>query len=166
MKAGDGRSCLRDLVHMFRISFRLRPTYVSLASDRPEIGFEMELVGTHAMVGQHVHGGCAQCLRVLLVLLELADQSLPGEGTAARHIGTRCEKLIRYASSGGDRPEVALGMTVVRGASREEIAGDQMWQFTEDIRKVLRDLGCREMVFDCSREPGLCDSAILAGRTA
>jgi hypothetical protein len=166
MKAGDGRLCLSDLVRMFRISFRLRPTYVSLASDGPEIGFEMELIGSHRTVGKHVHGGCAHCLRVLLVLLELADQCLSKEDPADRRAGPRSEKLIRYASSAGDWPEVVLAMTVVRRASLEQIAGDQMWQCTEDIRTVLRDLGCQENPFDCISEPGLRDSAILAERPA
>jgi hypothetical protein len=105
-------------------------------------------------------------LRVLLVLLDLADQSLPEEGTAARTIIRRCKKLIRYTSSARDWPEVVLGMTVVCGASLDEIAGDQLGQFTKDIRTVLRQLGCREIAFDCFPEPELRDLGIVAGRTA
>lgn len=166
MKFADKPLCLRDLAGMFCISFRLRPKYVSLASDGPEIGFEMELIGTHQKVGQHVHGGCAQCLRVLLVLLELADRSLPEEGTPARPISRRCEKLIRYGPSAGDWPEVVLRMTVIRQASLEDVAGDRLLQLTEDIRTVLQDLGCREILFDHIPERGLRDSAILEGRPA
>lgn len=166
MKFVDKPVCLRDLVRMFCISFRLRPTYVSLARDGPEIGFEMELIGTHQKIGQHVYGGCAQCLRVLLVLLELADRSLPQEGTPARPISRRCEKLIRYSSSAGDWPEVVLGMTVVRRASLEQIAGDQMRQCIEDIRTVLQDLGCREVLFDGVAPAEPTDRVFLSERPA
>ena len=166
MKFADKPLCLRDLAGMFCISFRLRPTYVSLASDGPEIGFELELIGTHQKVGRHVHGGCAQCLRVLLVLLELADRSLPEEGTPARPISRRCEKLIRYGPSAGDWPDVVLRMTVIREASLEDVAGDRLLQLTEDIRTVLQGLGCREVLFDCVAPPEPRDRVILSERPA
>lgn len=166
MKVGDERLCLRDLVRMFSISFRIRPTYVGLVGDGLEIGFEMELIGTHQNAGQHLQGGCAQCLRVLQVLLELADLSLSKEESTVQRASARFEKLIRYASTTGIRPEIVVGMKVVRGAGLEQLAGDPMGQFTEDIRTVLRNLGCQEILFDYIPEPRLGESATLAGSPA
>ncbi len=136
MKSAGGSASLRDLVRMFRISFRLRPTYVSIANDAPEIGFELELVGVHGSVGVHVKGGCACCLRVLLVLLDLADQIPLEQQDSGQSAGPHCEKFIRYASAGAD-PEVVLSMTVSRRGTLEDVAQDRITQRSQDIRDCI-----------------------------
>lgn len=157
MKSVEELLGLRDLVRMFDISFRLRPIYASLASDGPEIGFELELIGTHQKVKQHDQSRCTQCGSLLLVLLELADECL-SEEQVADQISTHCEKVVHYTSGAGDWPEVALRISVIRKANQEDVAADrltqldQLLQLTEDIKTELSNLGCREVLFGCIPE--------------
>jgi hypothetical protein len=48
---------LRDLIHQFSICLRLRPAYTNVAGERSESGFEVELIGQHYCIVQHVNGG-------------------------------------------------------------------------------------------------------------
>jgi hypothetical protein len=126
---------------------------VSIANDEPEIGFEVELIGTHNSVGEHVRGGCAHCRRVLLLLLEIADQILPGAHDRSQYVGSPCERFVRYTSTGN--PEVALSMTIIRRATLEDVAQDRVLQLSGDIRTALQALGCDEVPFSCVPTPPL-----------
>lgn len=155
MKSADKSSvCLRDIVRIFGFSFSVRPIYASLGGDGPEIGFEMELTGSHPSSDRHVQGQCAQCQQVLLGLLELADHSLRQEEAQAQYVSTHCEKEVRYASSVDDWPEVVLHVTVIRKATLDDLAADRLTQLdrllqlTEGVKTLLRNLGCRENRFD------------------
>jgi hypothetical protein len=53
-----GGNRLPGLVHQFSISFRFRRAYVNVAGERSESGFEVELIGQHYCIVQHVSGGC------------------------------------------------------------------------------------------------------------
>jgi hypothetical protein len=107
------RSRLSDLIRMFSISFRLRPTYGGVTGEGPETACEVELVGHHYLVGRHVNRGCPHCIEVLLVLLELHDRTLSKQ-QSAEYLGPQCEKLIHYASTAGDWPEVVLDVKIIR----------------------------------------------------
>jgi hypothetical protein len=167
MKSAEQLLRFRDLVRMFCISFRLRPTYVSLAGHGPEIGFELELIGAHQTIKQHDQSRCAQCGSLLLVLLELADECLSEEEPSVQS-STRCEKVIHYTSSAGDWPEVVLRISVIRRSPVENAAAnrlmqlDQLLQLTEDIKTGLSNLGCRQVLFDGitaplpTRDMGVC----------
>ena len=166
MNAADKLMCLRDLVRTFSISFRLRPMYVSLAGGRPEIGFELELIGTHAAAGQHTGNRCVHCLRALFALLDLADRGLSEEKTLVRPIGAHYEKRIRYTASSRDWPEVVLCVTVVRAMSLEEVEEDRLLELADDVRKVLHRLGCREVPFNDVTQLDRSDSLAQEGMAA
>lgn len=166
MNAADKPRWLRDLVHTFGISFRLRPMYVSLAGGRPEIGFELELIGTHAASDLHINDRCERCLRVLFALLDLADRGLCEEKTPVRLIGARYEKRIRYTASSRDWPEVVLWVTVVRPMGLEGVEKDRMLALGDDVRKALQDLGCREVLFDGAAQLDRSDSLAREGMAA
>jgi hypothetical protein len=153
MRSAEQLLRFRDLVRMFCVSFHLRPTYVSLASHGPEVGFELQLIGTHQKMKKHDQSRCARCGSLLLLLLELADECLPEEQQSVQS-STRCEKVIHYTSSAGDWPEVVLRISVIRRASVENAAAnrfvqlDQLLQLTEEIKTELSNLGCRQDLFD------------------
>lgn len=145
---------LRDIPHVFCVSFGIRPIYASIGGDGPETGFEMELIGSHQFSARHIQGHCAACQRVLLGLLELADHCLREEEAHALHIRTRCEKTVEFTSSGSDWPEVVLRITAIRKMSLEDVTADRLTQLdrllqlTENLKTEFRGLGCTEDAFD------------------
>ncbi len=138
---------LSDLIHRFSISFRLRPAYGRVAGEGPEIGCEVELIGQHYAIGKHRSGGCPHCLEVLLVLLELHDRTLSGEQRPypVGGISAQCEKLIHYASTAGDWPEVVLDVKIIRRQTHSQPSENWVMKLTDEIRMELLDLGCHEV---------------------
>lgn len=145
-KSVDERSRLSELIRMFSIFFRLRPAHGGLSREAPETACEVELVGRHYLVGRHANGGCPRCIEVLLVLLELHDRTLSKQQTA-EYLGPQCEKVIRYASTAADWPEVVLGVKIIRRLTPPRVSDNWAVKLTDEIRTELLDLGCREVPF-------------------
>ena len=140
------RSDLSDLIRIFSISFRLRPTHCGLRGKGAETVCEAELIGRHYLLGRNVHAGCPRCIEVLLVLLELQDRALSKQ-QSAQYLGPQCEKVIRYASTAADWPEVVLDMKIIRKPTHPRISDTWAVKLADEIRTELLDLGCREVPF-------------------
>lgn len=142
-----GKLPLFDLVRSFSVSFRLRPAFASSTGEEPQTGCEVELIGQHYWMGKHVNGGCPHCLKVLVALLELHDHIF-SEQEATGPFGAECEKLIRYASTAGDWPEVVLDVKIIRRRQVPLLLPDN-WvaRLTDEIRTELLTLGCKEIPF-------------------
>lgn len=138
---------LSELIPKFSVSFRLRPAYGSVYGTGEEIGCEVELIGQHYFMGNHVGPGCPHCVEVLLVLLELHDRMLSGQhkAYAVEDISAQCEKFISYASTAGDWPEVVLDVKIIRRPTLHQVSENWLLKLTDEIRAELLDLGCREI---------------------
>ena len=148
-KSVDKRSRLSEQIRMFSIFFRLRSAHGGLSREVPETTCEVELVGRHDLVGRHANGGCPRCIEVLLVLLELHDRTLSKQQTA-EYLGPQYEKVIRYASTAADWPEVVLDVKIVRRPTPPRVYDSWAVKLTDEIRTELLDLGCREVPFVCT----------------
>jgi hypothetical protein len=159
---------LNDLVRTFSICFRLRPYYGNVDAEAPEIGCEVELIGLHNSTGKHVAGGCPHCLKVLLVLLELNDVFLSGQKGPypVGHIGAQCEKLIRYASTREDWPEVLLDVKIIRSQTLQQVPENWGAKVTDKIRTELRDVGCCEVPFVSMPTESVADRRALLEEVA
>lgn len=135
-----------DLIRRFSVSFRLRSAHGRAVEER-EIGCEVELIGQHYAVGRHVGGGCPHCLEVLLVLLELYDRILSRQQPPypAEEIAAPCEKLIHYASTTRDWPEVVLDVKIIRHPALQPVSENWVTKLADEIRTELLDIGCREI---------------------
>lgn len=171
MKPADKQLWLRDVVRMFCVSFQIKPTYVGMTGDGPEVGFELELIGTHQKVRLVDQSEYAQRQRVLFTLLELADQSLPKQGDSAPNISTRCERHFRYTSHRGDRP-VVLRVMIFRKAKLEDAAADRLLElgrlmkFADDIKTALESFGCKEVGSDGLPLPPWKHEVMVAAQSA
>lgn len=148
-KSGCKRSALSELVDEFSVSFRLKSTESSGPSEARKVACDVELVGQHYSMGRHVNGGCPHCLKVLLVLLELHDRMLSGQGDpSVERIGAQCEKVIHYASTSRDWPEVVLDVKIVRWPTPLHLLPEHsVAALTDKVRTELLNLGCREIPF-------------------
>lgn len=142
-----GKSSLSDLVRSFSISFRLRPAFETSLAEGREIGCEVELIGQHYWMGEHVNGGCPHCLKVLVALLELHDHIF-SEQEATDPLGADCEKLIRYVSTAGDWPEVVLDVKIMRRPPLSRLLPENwVTRLRDEVRTQLLKLGCSEIPF-------------------
>jgi hypothetical protein len=80
------------------------------------------------------------------VLLELHDRALSKQ-QSAEYLGPQCEKVIRYASTVKDRPEVVLDVKIIRRPTPPRVSDSWAVKLTDEIRTELLDLGCHEVPF-------------------
>lgn len=64
---------LDDLLRSQAIVWQLWPQYAVLQGERRQIGFELELIGSHTLDASHLDPGCAQCHRIRSILVAIAE---------------------------------------------------------------------------------------------
>ena len=71
---------LREMVEHFQITWGVRPLHQSDSEVSVEIGFVLELNGTHEPVADHAKWSCLHCANLLLALRIVGDWLFPREG--------------------------------------------------------------------------------------
>lgn len=74
---------LREMVEHFQITWGVTPLHESDSGDRVEIGFVLELNGTHEPVADHSERSCRHCANLLLALRIVGDWLFPRQGKCA-----------------------------------------------------------------------------------
>jgi len=85
---------LREHVERFRVCWESRPEYLCIRGERRQIGFVLELAGTHEAGVEHPEPGCEHCQRVFAALREIAEWILLGKD--GRHSTTLAPMSQRY----------------------------------------------------------------------
>ena len=73
------------------------PVYLPMNGERRQIGFEVELVGSHSPDPHHLEPGCLACSRVQLKLLAIAETVIASIAPNLRQ-SVRCEIHARPTS--------------------------------------------------------------------
>lgn len=133
------------VVRNHRVGFRLLPLDIRVVGREVEVGFALELLGTHEPRGRTCTPACRDCRRVLLGLLEVADWVLPLGRNSTDGANKGYEKLTRYVSAGGGQPEVLLLIRIVHRRRFEDANDGWGLQFLEEARHFLLDAGCRQL---------------------
>lgn len=56
------------------VLWQLWPQHAVIHGERRQIGFELELIGSHTLDSNHLDPGCTQCYQLRSILLAIADQ--------------------------------------------------------------------------------------------
>ena len=70
---------LRELVERFRVCWEALPNYYYVEKEKRQIGFILELAGTHEAGVEHPLPGCPHCHHVRLALQAIANWIIPKE---------------------------------------------------------------------------------------
>ena len=107
-------SAIRDLIQRYKICWEVWPECIVNNSHLDKIGFELELLGTHAEGTGHVSPGCDACVEVYDALWELAKFIIPREPNLPTMFEIEpYETALRYSSIRKNRPDVLLQIKVV-----------------------------------------------------
>jgi hypothetical protein len=71
---------LRGIVERFQVTWAVTPLHESHSGESVEIGFVLELNGTHEPVADHVGRTCRHCANLMLALKIIGDWLLPPQG--------------------------------------------------------------------------------------
>jgi hypothetical protein len=125
----------------FRVCWEAWPEFVVVDGRKQQIGFELELSGTHAVEAEHVKPGCVYCLEVFVALLDIADAAVPDGMRAIGFEFRPYEKILRYSAARGFRPDVALSVKILHGDGRYSPVDEEQERCLRQIQQSLEMIG-------------------------
>jgi len=99
---------LKELVQRFRICWEALPDYYYVQKQKRQIGFTLELTGTHEQGVEHPLPGCEHCRKVWRALKAIADWIIPREERDSDYDIVRFDQSIHYDAGRKFRSDVSL----------------------------------------------------------
>ena len=145
MNADDTTSReLKELVERFRVCWKAWPEYTYVDGKRRQIGFDLDLSGTHEPWVKHPDPGCEHCQRVFAGLRQIAEWVLPKEERLSKYEIEPFDQSIRYTRTHKNRPDVQLAISIAHRGVWEEPVDECEERCLKEMEERLRDLGASE----------------------
>lgn len=132
---------LQDLVRRCRVCWQVWPEFAMVGAEQRQIGFELELSGTHEPHVKNPSPGCEQCRWIFSVLVEIAKAILPREKRPSRYEVEPYEKRIVYAQARDYRPDVTLKIKALHREQGLAPVDACEIRCIKDMQDRLKDLG-------------------------
>jgi hypothetical protein len=135
---------LRELVERFRVCWEVLPNYYYVKKEKRQIGFILELAGTHEAGVEHPLPGCPHCHNVRLALQAIANWIIPKERRDSDYDIAPYDQSIQYGPLRKFRPDVSLQIWIQHrsGFDREVDACEV--RCLNEMKQRLKELGARE----------------------
>jgi hypothetical protein len=104
---------LRELVQRHQVCFDVLNEYTYIDHVRQQIGFCLELIGTHREGVEHPEPGCEHCRDVYHALERIASWITPKEVRQSEYKIEPFDSAIRYEPAHKNRPEVLLRIRIL-----------------------------------------------------
>ena len=138
------KELLAELVSRFRVCWEVWPEYAYVEQERRQVGFVLELYGTHEPGVEHPEAGCDECLRVFTALQTIAEGVLPQEHRPSRYDMGAYDQSIHYAPKRATRPDVVLPIKIIHREGFERPVDECERLCLKEIEQRLRELGAGE----------------------
>lgn len=146
VRAVDTKSLeeLSALTHRYRVCFEVSPEYAYVGGERREIGYAVELFGTHDEPLKAPAPGCPECAPVQSALEEIIDFVVPRELRDSRYDLHVDRNRLAFSETRGRRPDVSARITILhkQGVNRPVDACEA--RCLHDIVRSLRAIGALE----------------------
>jgi hypothetical protein len=103
---------LKDVVQRFRICWEALPDHYYVKKEKRQIGFTLELTGTHEAGVEHPEPGCQHCRNVRQALREIADWIIPKVVRDSDYEILPYDRSIQYTKVRKFRPDVSLRIAI------------------------------------------------------
>lgn len=156
---------LKGLVERFRVCWEVRPEYVEGGSEKRQIGFALELSGTHEGGMEDPSPSCQPCQQIFAALQVIAGDILPRERRPSTYEIEPSDLDIHYVRSHAH--ENGLGVTLTirilhRDGSERPVDVCQVRCLTE-MKERLEELGACERAWTSQKKS--CPSATPTNET-
>ncbi len=118
---------LREIVRQHKVCWEVWPEYhIDREGKRIQIGFELDLMGTHYRPDHIPEPGCDECVKVYNVLKRIAQWIIPQEERDSCYEIGFFDASIHYASQRKFRKDVTLSIKILHreGFDRPTDAGE------------------------------------------
>ena len=140
----EGPAVLCELVQRYRVCWEVWPDYVVVAGRKRQIGFQLELSGTHERGVEHPTPGCQHCREVFAALQVIAVHILPREERPSVYQIESFEPAIHYSPMRRNRPEVSLTIRITHRNHFDRPVDECAVRCLEEMKQRLRELGASE----------------------
>ena len=146
---GTSEEELKNLVERFRVCWKVWPELIYIKGEKRQIGYELELSGTHEPWVEHPEPGCEHCQRVYLALRQIAEWILPKEKRPSRYEIAPFDQSIRYTPSHGNRPDVLCVIKIVHRHEWDQPVDECEERCLEEMEQRLSGLGAGHLSWTC-----------------
>lgn len=153
--ANDRPRGLVELVNRYRVCWEVWPEYLMVGGKQQQVGFELELSGTHEAGAGHISPGCPACLQIYGALLAIADWILPKEQRPSTYEIGPYEQALRYSIVRGNRPDVTLGVKIVHRTGFDRPVDECELRCLKEMKERLSHLGACERQWSARRSTSL-----------
>ena len=145
MSSDDAASFpLKELVQRFRVCWKVWPEYTYVGDEKRQVGYQLELAGTHEAGVTHPEPGCEHCEHVYNALHQIAEYILPGEERPSVYEIGPFDRAIRYWGLHSQRPDIMLTIKILHRHGREQPVDECEDRCLKEMEARLRELGaCR-----------------------
>ena len=134
----------KKLVERFRICWEVWPEYMIVRGEKRQIGYALELSGTHEPGVEHPSPGCEHCVRVYDALQAIASHVIPKDRRLSRHDIGIYDHAIHYSRKRRERPEVSLTVQISHRTGFEQPVDECENKCLNEMKAHLRELGASE----------------------
>ena len=132
---------IRDLVQRFRVCWEVYPERILTTGEIRNVGFALELYGTHEPGTEHVSPGCEHCRPVQEALKEIAHWILPREERASTYEVAVDTRALTYSQDRGERPDVQVTIRILHRCDCERPVDDCEVRCLTDMKHALCEIG-------------------------
>ncbi len=152
MALTEGNPLLTELAKRYRLCWEVWPEYVYVGEERRQVGFQVELCGTHEPGVEHPEPGCPDCQRIFAALHEIAEWILPRERRPSTYKIGPYDQAIRYTRVRGNRPDVTLTIKIVHREGFERPVDACEVRCLKEMQERLKELGAQERQWTTRKE--------------
>ena len=152
---------LADLVNRYQVCWEVWPEYLVVGGKERQVGFELELCGTHQPGTEHIGPGCPACRRIYSALRSVADWILPQDERPSRYEIGPYDQAIRYSAVRGNRPDVTLSMRIVHRTGFDQPVDTCEVRCLKEMKQRLAELGAGERQWS-GRKPLLLKASVAS----
>lgn len=135
---------LRELVTRYRVCWEVWPECIWAEQKRRQIGYQLELYGTHEPGFEHATPVCQACQRLYVALRAMAEWILPKEKRPSTYEIGAYDQAIHYSPTRRNRPDVTLRIRIIhRHGFGDPVDACEVRCLTE-MQERLRELGAQE----------------------
>jgi hypothetical protein len=137
------KSELCQLVQRYRVCWEVLNEYVlQLDHSKEQVGFSLELSGTHPEGVVHAEPGCAHCRDVYHGLKKIASWITPKEVRPSFYVIEPFDSAIRYEPPHENRPDVVLKIKILHRAGFAPVDACEVQCLNEMVER-LKEIGAR-----------------------
>jgi L-asparaginase II len=123
-----------------------------VSGKQTQVGFELELSGTHETGADHASPGCPACRSIFSALKAVAEHVLPKDERASRYEIEPYEPALRYSSLRGNRPDVTLKVKILHRQGFDKPVDGCELRCLAEIKADLHKLGACERHWSVAKD--------------